>query len=111
MRDGATQSTWRRQFFAVLVPANLLGALVSFAYFTFIDSMAPTAAEANLRGSVAFFIVGFSALTAMVYVSIRRWSRALESVEGRKPTSAAARRRALLLPYALAVLTFGAWAL
>ena len=111
MRDGATQSTLRRQFFAVLVPANLLGALVSFAYFTFIDSMAPTAAEASLRGSVAFFIVGFSALTAMVYVSIRRWARALEPVEDRKPTSAEARRRALLLPYALAGITFGAWAL
>src|SRR5436309_24025 len=111
MRDGATQSTLRRHFFVVLVPANLLGALVSFAYFTFIDAMAPTATGASLRGSVAFFIVGFSALTAIVYVSIDRWSRPLESVDDQRPTSPEARRRALLLPYALAGITFCAWAM
>src|SRR2546425_10217578 len=109
MRDGVTQSTSGRHFFMVLVPANLLGALVAFAYFTFLDPMAPIATEASLRGSIAFFIVGFSVLTAIVYVSISRWSRALEPVEGRPPTSADARRRALLLPYALAGITFCAW--
>ena len=34
--------TLDRQFLVVLLPANLLGALVSFTYFTFIDSMPPT---------------------------------------------------------------------
>src|SRR5438105_10098074 len=111
MGDGAIQSTMGRHFFVVLVPANLLGALVAFAYFTFLDPMAPTTTEASLRGSIAFFIVGFSALTGIVYVSIGRWSRALEPVDGRQPTSADARRRALLLPYALASITFGAWVL
>ena len=95
---------------AVLTPANLIGALVSFTYFTFVDSMMPARAG-GLSGAIGFFIVGFSLLAVIVSVWADRWTRGLNPVAGRWPTSVEARRRALLLPYALAGIIFCAWAL
>ncbi|PYM75947.1 MAG: hypothetical protein DME03_10050, partial [Candidatus Rokuibacteriota bacterium] len=95
---------------AVLVPANLIGAIVSFTYFTFVDQLAPTQ-PGDLAGAIVFFLVGFAVLVGLVSISASRWSRVLDPVDGRGPISTEARRRALLLPYALAGIVFGAWAL
>ena len=95
---------------AVLVPANLIGAIVSFTYFTFVDRLAPTQ-PGDLAGAIVFFLVGFAVLVGLVSISASRWSRVLDPVDGRGPISTEARRRALLLPYALAGIVFGAWAL
>ena len=96
---------------AVLLPANLLGAVVSFAYFTFVDAMTAVPAEAPVRSAVAAFVVGFTLITVVVNVWINRWARVLGPIDGRYPTSVEARRRALMLPYALAGITFCGWAL
>jgi adenylate cyclase len=95
---------------AVLVPANLVGALVSFTYFAFVDPLAPPRTY-EIGGAVRFFAVGFTLLSVGVAVWSDRWSRVLNPVDGRYPTSIDARRRALLLPYALAGIVFCAWAL
>jgi adenylate cyclase len=95
---------------AVLVPANLVGALVSFTYFAFVDPLAPPRTD-EIGGAVRFFAVGFTLLSVIVAVWSDRWSRVLNPVDGRYPTSMEARRRALLLPYALAGIVFCAWAI
>jgi adenylate cyclase len=95
---------------AVLVPANLIGAVVSFTYFSFVDQLAPPRSY-EFSGAVRFFVLGFALLAAMVWIWADRWSRILDPVDGRWPTSLEARRRALLLPYALAGIVFCAWAL
>ena len=94
----------------VLVPANLIGAVVSFTYFNFVDPLAPGRDDV-LAGSVLFFLFGFALLSGLVWVWANRWARVLDPVDGRTPTSIEARRRALLLPYALAGIVFIAWAL
>ena len=94
---------------AVLVPANLIGALVSFTYFTFVDQLTPR--TDGISGAALFFVVGFALLAAFVSFWADRWSRVLDPVDGRWPTSMEARRRALLLPYALAGIVFCGWAL
>ena len=80
---------------AVLVPANLVGALVSFTYFSFVDQLAPPRSH-EFGGAVRFFAVGFTLLSVLVAVWADRWSRPLNPVDGRYPTSMEARRRALL---------------
>jgi class 3 adenylate cyclase len=94
----------------VLVPANLVGAVVSFTYFTFVDPLAPTE-SVDLPGAIAFFLVGFAVLAGFVSVCANRWTRVLDPVDGRVPDSTEARRRALLLPFALAGIVGVAWAL
>ena len=94
----------------VLLPANLVGALVSFTYFAFVDLLAPPR-EYSRVGAVTFFVVGFALLAGTVTIWADRWARGLDPVGGRWPTSMEARRRALLLPYALAGIVFCAWAL
>src|SRR4030095_850979 len=85
----------------VLVPANLIGAVVSFTYFTFVDPLAPTQ-SGELPGGIVFFLLGFALLAGLVSISANRGSRGLDPVDGRLPTSTEARRLALLPPYALA---------
>jgi adenylate cyclase len=94
----------------VLVPANLIGAVVSFTYFTFVDPLAPMQ-SGDLPGAIVFFLTGFALLAGLVSISASRWSRVLDPVDGRLPTSTDARRRALLLPYALAGIVFFVWVL
>ena len=109
MRDSGHRSPAWLQV-AVLVPANLIGALVSFTYFTFVDHLTPPRTD-GLAGAIRFFIVGFVLLVAIASVWTNRWTRILNPVDGRWPTSMEARRRALLLPYAIAGIIFCAWAL
>jgi len=94
----------------VLIPANLIGALVSFTYFTFVDPLAPMR-EGVLSGAIGFFIFGFTLVTVIVSFWADRWTRILNPVDGRWPTSLEARRRALLLPYGIAGIIFCGWVL
>src|SRR4030095_7683206 len=74
------------------------------------DPLRP-AQPVDVPGAVVFFLPGFALLAGLVSISADRWSRVLDAVDGRVPTSTEARRRALLLPYALAGIVFVAWAL
>jgi adenylate cyclase len=109
MRErGPRGPAWLQQ--VALVPANLVGALVSFTYFTFVDPQMPRD-PGMLSGVIGFFIFGFTLLTTIVVVWAGRWTRRLDPVDGRRPTSPEARRRALLLPYAIAGIVFCGWVL
>ena len=98
----------------ILGLGNLLGALVSFFYFRFIDS---TAAELPGVGvvEIGYSIVAFSFLAGSGYLIGRRWSAPLMRWRESKDLPAAAvetaRRRALQFPYALAAISVLGWLL
>ena len=96
----------------ILGIGNLLGALVSFFYFRFVDS---TAAELPRVGlfEIGYSILAFSFLASTGYLIGRRWAAPLvrwqrgadlpaDSVE-------TVRRRALQFPYALAGISVLGW--
>jgi adenylate cyclase len=96
---------------AASVPANLAGALVAFSYFHFIDSQALP--EALSRISIAFFVVGLSLLAVIGTAWASRWTRPLRQIPEGPGTAGwlEARRRAVLLPYMLALVTACGWTL
>ncbi len=104
----------RWQLAAAMLPANLIGALLAFSYFTFIDYMALPRSEGLSAGALAFFVVGFTLLAVLSAVWTARWSRPLDagSAGAVSPADwAEARRRALLLPYMVALITVCDWTL
>ncbi len=99
-----------RKLTAAQLPANLVGALLAFSYFSFIDSM--PLPEARSAASIAFFIGSFSLLAAAASVWANRWARPLTRVPGSAETERSdAQRRAVLLPYVVAGITACAWML
>ena len=98
--DGTSWVTLR-----ILGIGNLLGAVVSFFYFRFVDSSA-----AELPGvgglEIGFSVVAFGMLIFIGYRISRRWAAPLTSWSGPDgvpdATVAMVRRRALLFPYMLA---------
>jgi len=93
---------------------NLLGAVLSFLYYRFVD---PSAAELPKVGlfEVTVSIVAFVAIAGGGYVLGRIWSRPLQNWTGpaghSEPELALVRRRALLHPYALAGISLFGWGL
>ncbi|HEU4371405.1 MAG TPA: hypothetical protein VFV05_24550, partial [Methylomirabilota bacterium] len=91
--------------------ANLVGALVTYAYFRFVDYEAferpPTA------GEIAYFVAGFGGLIALGFGLAVLWNRPLAAALPPPPGPAGdlARRRALQLPYFVAFVTLLGWAL
>ncbi|HKB26927.1 MAG TPA: adenylate/guanylate cyclase domain-containing protein [Methylomirabilota bacterium] len=98
-----------RKLTAAQLSANLVGALLAFSYFTFIDSV--PLPEARSVASVAFFIASFSLLAAAASVWANRWARPLSSALPGTLDWPEARRRAVLLPYMVAGVTACAWTL
>ena len=76
-RAGGGNAFRRGQFrFAhISVPANLLGALVTFAYFRFIDPGALTGSPG--LGEILYFVVFFGALVVVANWLGNRWMRPL----------------------------------
>lgn len=98
---------------AATLPANLAGALLAFAYFTFIDYLALPRSESLSAGALGFFVVGFGLLVATGTAWLRRWARALSGPADDPPAGVPleTRRRALLFPYAVAAITACGWTL
>lgn len=91
--------------------ASLLGAIVTFLYFRYVD-VGSSSPRPGL-GELAFSAVAFALLgTTGLYWS-RRWLRPLtrHTSAGALPPDDRVRRRAVLLPYAVALVTFVGWAL
>ena len=107
--DGTSWVTLR-----ILGIGNLLGAVVSFFYFRFVDSSA-----AELPGvgglEIGFSVVAFAMLIFIGYRFSRRWAAPLTSWTGPDgvpdATVAMVRRRALLFPYVLAGVSVVGWLL
>ncbi len=89
---------------------NLVGALLTWFYFRFVDFTAPQFREQISFGEAAFFVVCFTVLISIGVVGGSRWARPLR---GRASASGAeaelVRRRAIMVPYVFAALAFAGW--
>ncbi len=103
-----------RRVFAALrwtqLLGNLVGALLTWFYFRFVDFTDPQFQAKISRSEIAFFVVGFAALISAGIVWGSYWSRPLHGpVPASGAGAALARRRALMVPYVFAALTFAGW--
>jgi class 3 adenylate cyclase len=98
----------RRTLVGSTVPQNLLGAVVTWVYFRYIDPV--TAVRGVDPVYIAFSIVAFAVLIGVGYQLGRRWTRQLTAAAmGHEAPSPAIQRQALLVPYMLAAITFMGW--
>jgi adenylate cyclase len=89
---------------------NLVGALLTWFYFRFVDFTAPMFQAQVSTSEIAFFVVAFAALISAGVVGGSRWSRPLHGpVPASGPGGDAVRRRAIMLPYVFAALSFFGW--
>src|SRR6266545_4112632 len=91
---------------------NLFGALLTWFYFRFVDYTAAQFQAQISRAEIVYFVLGFAALIAVGIAWGSSWARPLERAD---PTAGAGtalvRRRAILVPYVFAALSFGGWIL
>ncbi len=111
----AVVASTERQLGRLLLIGNLLGALLDFFYFQFIDASAPPVDRRLPRDLLVYFISVFGLAVGIGLVVSRRWRRPLRdwiagSAQG-EVTEAIVRRRALILPYAMAAVSLAGWTL
>jgi adenylate cyclase len=95
----------------ISIPANLLGALLTWGYFRFIDPAALTARRLGI-GEIVYSIVFFSILVGVGFWLGNRWARPL--LERSAPPGSAGdevRRRAIQVPWVIAGIHFVGWTL
>ena len=101
----------RQRLVRLLVLGNLGGAVLTFVYFHEVD---PIKSGVRFGGAeLAFFVLGFGLLSVVGRLASARWMRPVTQAEGEPATrgmDAVARRRALLMPAFMALLTFSGWA-
>jgi adenylate cyclase len=96
--------TWTQLF------GNLVGAVLTWFYFRFVDFTAPQFQARISRGEIAFFVVCFGALIVSATFWGSHWSRPLgRSDPTSGPDAMLVRRRAIMLPYVFGALAFAGW--
>jgi adenylate cyclase len=96
----------------ISLPANLLGAVVTFAYFRYVDPSAFTGTPRPGLGEILYFVVFLGALLALGYWLGDRWSRPLRAGPPPPgPEGDEVRRRAIQLPWAIALIHVMGWTL
>jgi len=97
----------------IVVAGNLGGALLTFAYFRFVDPSVNEGVAALGASDIVFFVLSFGLLWAVGRAMTRRWMRPLTRGDAGSAAAASrderARRRALLVPVFAAALSFGGW--
>lgn len=91
---------------------NLGGALVTFAYFRFLDPSALDGVAPMRWAEGLYFLVAFTALFAAGRIAASRWLGPLVRHPGPLPAgpeAATLRRRAVLVPVFFATLTYCGW--
>src|SRR5262245_29180745 len=101
----------RRQLAWIILPVNLLGAVVVFTYFRFVDYATVEIAHVPLAGEVAYLVIGLAALIAAGVVLGVRWAAPLADIATPGSGGDAARRRAAQMPWAVAAITAIGWCL
>src|SRR2546422_276342 len=102
----------RGKLVKTLLLGNLLGALLTWFYFTFIDYPATVGPAQMLGLDLLYFIVGFSLISGVGVAWGIRWARPLRdrgTAAGVDP--AIVRRRAILLPFVYTAITLCGWVL
>jgi adenylate cyclase len=105
--------SFSHRYLATALAGNLGGALLTFAYFRFLD---PAAMKdlAPMHGSALGYFLGiFALLFFMCRFAARRWTVPVMRLEGPLPNEAASsglRRRALLVPAFTAWISLAGWA-
>jgi class 3 adenylate cyclase len=94
---------------AVTFVANLLGAVLTFCYFRFIDYETSPRAGSVRAGEIVYFIAGMTVLGILAVILSRRWGRPLRHPDAY--SAAVVQRRALLVPHAIAGVTALGWVL
>ena len=100
----------RRPLVRLMVLGNLGGAVLTFIYFREVD---PIAGRVEIGpAELLFFVLGFTLLSVVGRLASGRWMRPLlqREADPTGPWSPLARRRALLMPAFMALLTFSGWA-
>ena len=92
-------------------PANLVGALGTFAYFRFIDYAAVATQRMPSAGELLYFVGGFVAIIAVGQLVGAIWNRPLDGPMPPPPGPAGdlARRRAIQMPFFVAFITLMGW--
>ncbi len=97
----------------VLIIGNLGGALLTFAYFRFVDPTINEGISTLGTAEIAYFVLGFGVLFVIVRALIARWMQPVTRRAASNPVPAEldplARRRALMAPAAVAAFSFGGW--
>jgi len=97
---------------ALMVLGNLGGAVLTVTYFHEVD---PVAGGVAMGGAeLVFFALAFSLLSIAGRIASRRWMRPVRQAAAAAPpreNDPVARRRALLMPAFMALLTFSGWVL
>lgn len=97
---------------AVILLGNLLGGLLAFFYFRFIDTAASELPPVG-RGDLVFFVIAFGLLAGVGNVISTSWVRPLVGAltTGEGLADPQIRRRALLVPWVLGGVTAAGWVL
>ena len=97
-----------------MVLGNLLGAVLTWFYFNFVDYQSSLIPEHAWGLDILYFIVGFSLLSGTGTVWGLRWSRPLRDYRTAGPGTvdpAIVRRRAILVPFLYTAITLCGWVL
>jgi adenylate cyclase len=93
-----------------MLSSNLVGAVLTWFYFRFVDFTAPQFGAQISRAEIVFFVVAFGALISAGVVWGSRWSRPLSRPDpAAGPDPELVRRRAIMVPYMFAAIAFSGW--
>jgi adenylate cyclase len=112
LRDPPATASVRRRLLVLMMAGNLAGAMLTFAYFHFLDTAAHEGLAAPGPLQLAYFVVAFGLLSlAGRWIGVR-WMAPLAAWaagDRREPLPASLRRRVLLVPGYFALLTLAGW--
>ncbi len=104
--------TVERKLILAMLLGNLGGALLTFVYFRFLDTAALEGVAPPGAIEVGYFVVAFGLLFVLGRAAAGRWVRPITAAQGALASGGAGerlRRRALLIPAFLALLSLSGW--